>query len=131
MDGFQLFNNKNSIRVVDKITITKNYLVNFPSAFCKINNLEGKKSVLIYYNESQKRIGLEFMDEYDERGFKITKSAEGKNGGYITARGFFAINGLVDKIRTGRYGYETLVLAKEQNGDCASRLFVISLEGKN
>lgn len=76
------------MRMVDKITITKNYLISFPSAFCKINNLENKQSVLIYFDKGAFRLGLEFKDDMDERGFKITRPHEGKNGGYITSRSF-------------------------------------------
>ncbi len=131
MDNFQLFDNQNTIRVVDKITITKNYLINFPSAFCTINKLENKKSVLIYYDKEAMRIGLEFMDEPDSRGFKITKAVGENKGGYITAKSFFAINGLIGQIRTGRYEYQTKEIKKEENGGCTLKLFVITLESKN
>lgn len=131
MDNFQLFDNKNTIRVVDKITITKNYLINFPSAFCTINELENKKSVLIYYDKEAMKIGLEFMDELDSRGFKITKAAGNNKGGYISAKSFFAVNGLMGRIRTGRYEYEAKEGTIGKNGSCVRTLYVINLESKN
>jgi len=123
MDGFELFDNQSINRVVDKITITKNYLINFPTAFYKINNLENKKTVLLYYNKNASQIGIEFKDNEDDRGFKITGSNGGQNGGYITAKNFFAMNGLVGKIRTGRYNYSKLQGALDNRS-----IYVLQLE---
>ncbi len=129
MEGFELFDNQSINRVVDKITITKNYLINFPTAFYKINNLENKKTVLLYYNKASSQIGIEFKDGEDERGFKITGSNGGQNGGYITAKNFFAMNGLVEKIRTGRYDYSKK--NKRQENLDEKTFFVIKLEYNN
>lgn len=127
MEGFEIFDNSSVGRVVDKITITKNYSINFPSAFYKINNLAGKTYALLFYNKSTSQIAIMFKDEYDERGFKISAPNNGKNGGYITARNFFTLNELVDKIKTGRYSYER----KETNEKLDKKdLYVILLEYK-
>lgn len=105
MKEFKLFDNSALSRVVDKITITKNYSINFPSAFYKINNLYEKKSVLLFYNDRNNQMAFVFKDEYDPRGFKITTPNNGQNGGYITAKNFFVLNGIVDKIEIGRHDY--------------------------
>lgn len=105
MEGFKLFDNSALSRVVDKITITKNYSINFPSAFYKINNLYEKKSVLLFYNNKRNQMAFVFRNECDPRGFKITAPNNGQNGGYITAKNFFVLNGIVDKIEIGRYDY--------------------------
>ena len=126
MEGFELFDNQSINRVVDKITITKNYLINFPTAFYKINNLENKKIVLLYYNKNNFQIGIEFKDDEDDRGFKITRSNDGQNGGYITAKNFFAMNGLVGKIRTGRYDYSKIQGALDNHS-----MYVLQLEHDN
>ena len=135
MENFVLFNNEKSVKIVNKITITKNYLINFPSAFCKINKVEDKKSVLLYYDEKDSKIGIEFKDTLDKRGFKISKTSGGDGGGYIAARSFFALNGLLEKIRTGRYSYEVINTdfksssKSNSNSDPdSSELFVIKLE---
>lgn len=125
MEGFTLFDNSSVSRVVDKITITKNYLINFPSAFYKINNLAGKKTVLLFYNSNTNEIAIMFKDEYDERGFKISAPNNGKNGGYITAKNFFAMNNLLDKIKTGRYSYRRIQKAE---GSCNEDMYVLQLE---
>lgn len=127
MEGFELFNNSAISRVVDKITITKNYLINFPTAFYRINNLADKKMVLLYYNKAENKMAIEFIGGEDARGFKITNSDGGRYGGYITAKNFFAMNGLIGKIRIGRYNYTTV---NEDQKDVDSKdCFVIQLEG--
>ncbi len=125
MEGFILFDNSSVSRVVDKITITKNYLINFPSAFYKINNLNGKKSVLLLYNQDARQIAIIFKDDYDNRGFKITTSNNGQGGGYITAKNFFAMHNLIGKIKVGRHTYERHAIKK---GDCDEDAFVLQLE---
>lgn len=125
MEGFTLFDNSSVSRVVDKITITKNYLINFPSAFYRINSLHGKKSVLLFYNDNTKQVAVMFKDDYDERGFKISAPNNGQNGGYITAKNFFAMNNLIGKIRTGRYSYER---DETKKGIDKESVFVIKLE---
>ena len=132
MEGFELFDNQSITRVVDKITITKNYMLNFPSAFYKINKINNEKSVLLYYNKNEQKIGIEFQEEVDPRGFRITSSGSSQNGGgYITAKNFFAMNGLIGKIKLGRYNYTTEHKTnqnKDHEEGCAKKIFVIKLE---
>ncbi len=122
---FEIFDNNTVGRVVDSITITKNYQINFPSAFYKNHNLYDKKSVLLYFNKRAKMIAIEFLDNHDERGFKISKSNKGKNGGYITAKKFFAAAEFVNKIEFGRYKYKKIA-----RSGCNTEFFVIKLENK-
>lgn len=130
MDGFELFDNNSISRVVDKITITKNYSINFPSAFYKINGLSDERSVLLYYNKETNQIGIEFKKELDDRGFKITNSGDGNTSGYITAKNFFALNGLIGNVEPRRYEYEKILRDSMEN-TCSNHFFVVKLEHKN
>lgn len=127
MGKFEIFDNNAVGRMVDSITITKNYQISFPSGFYKKHNLYDKKAVLLYFNRHTKMVGIEFLDDYDKRGFKISKSNKGKNGGYITAKKFFAAADFLNKIEFGRYAYEHEKIAR--NG-CNAEFFVIKLESK-
>lgn len=126
-DEFEIFDNNTVGRVVDSITVTKNYQINFPSAFYRKHNLFDKKYVLLYFNKKKKMVAIEFLNNYDPRGFKISKSNKGKNGGYITAKKFFVAAEFVNKIEFHRYKYEYKKITK--NG-CEREFFVILLEGK-
>ncbi|MDO4889423.1 MAG: hypothetical protein Q4A25_01885 [Candidatus Saccharibacteria bacterium] len=126
MEGFELYDNQSISKVVNKITITKNYLINFPSAFYRINKLENAKCVLLYFKRSTNQIAIKFLKSYDERGFKISGSDRLHSGGYITAKNFFAVNGLVGEIRTGRYDYSNVKI--RENGFDYDDLFVLQLE---
>ena len=66
---FEIFNNNIAGRIVDSITVTKNYQISFPSGFYKKHNLHDKKTVLLYFNRRDKVIAMEFLDDYDKRGF--------------------------------------------------------------
>lgn len=124
---FIFFDNKIAGRVLDCITVTKNYQINFPLAFYNINCLHGKKSALLYFDKATMMIAIEFTDNYDDRGFKISMSNRGKGGGYITAKKFFVMAGLVNKIEFGRYKYEHKMITK---GSCKKDFFVIQLKHK-
>lgn len=127
LEKFEIFDNNVAGRIVDSITITKNYQISFPSGFYKKHNLYDKKSVLLYFNRYTKMIAIEFLDDYDKRGFKISKSNKGKNGGYITAKKFFAAADFINKIEFRRYAYEHKKITR--NG-CNTEFFVIKLESK-
>lgn len=120
LEGFELFDNSNMSRVVDKITITKSHQLNFPAAFYKINKIDGKKGAMLYFNKVAQKVAVQFTDDAPQQGFKLALSNEGKYGAYISARSFLTLNGISDKKYAKRYDYEKL----DNNGQT---LFVIDL----
>ncbi len=128
LEGFELFNNQAVSRIVNKITITKNYMLNFPSAFYTLNEIKNARSALLYYNKQTKQIAIEFKMDVNEKGFKITAPNNGMYGGYITAKNFFILNDLMGKIRTGRYDYEKKEIKKGLDN---ISLYLIELEYNN
>lgn len=120
LEGFELFDNSNMSRVVNKITITKSNQLNFPAAFYTINKLEGKKSAMLYFNKASQKIAIQFMDEDSPQGFKLALSNGGKYGAYVSVRSFFTLNGIDNKKYADRYDYEKV----DNNGQT---LFVIDL----
>lgn len=120
LEGFELFDNSNMSRVVDKITITKSNQLNFPAAFYKINKLDGKKGAMLYFNKVAQKVAIQFTDDVQSQGFKLSLSNEGKYGAYISARSFLTLNGISDKRFAKRYDYDKV----EAN---VQTLFVIDL----
>lgn len=108
LEGFELFDNSNMSRVVNKITITKSNQLNFPAAFYSINNLDGKKGAMLYFNKATQKIAIQFTDDINDKGFKLTLSNNGKYGAYISVRSFMTLNGIDSKRYAARYDYEKL-----------------------
>lgn len=108
LEGFELFDNSNMSRVVNKITITKSNQLNFPAAFYTINKLEGKKSAMLYFNKASQKIAIQFMDEGNSQGFKLALSNNGRYGAYVSVRSFFTLNGIDNKKYAKRYDYEKI-----------------------
>lgn len=121
LEGFELFDNSNMSRVVNKITLTKSNQLNFPAAFYSINGLDGKKTALLYFNKNMQKIAVQFTDELDDKGFKLTLSNGGKYGAYISIRSFLTLNNIEVPRHAGRYDYEKIV------GPNGAPLFVIDL----
>lgn len=121
LEGFELFDNSNMSRVVNKITITKSNQLNFPAAFYSINNLVGKKGAMLYYNKNAQKIAIQFTDEVNEKGFKLTLSNNGRYGAYMSVRSFMTLNGIDTKKYAARYDYEKLLDLQQQT------IFVIDL----
>ena len=121
LQGFELFDNSNMSRVVDKITITKSNQLNFPAAFYKINKIEGKQGAVLYFNKAAQKVAVQFTDDVPKHGFKLSLSNEGKYGAYISARSFLTLNGINGKEYAKRYDYQ-----KVDGGD-GQTLFIIDL----
>lgn len=121
LEGFELFDNSNMSRVVNKITITKSNQLNFPAAFYQINKIEGKKGAKLYFNKQAQKVAVQFTDEVQPQGFKLALSNEGKYGAYISARSFLTLNGISDIKYAKRYDYEKMAVGDDQV------LFVVDL----
>lgn len=121
LDGFELFDNSNMSRVVNKITITKSNQFNFPAAFYQMNRIEGKKGAMLYFNKQAQKVAVTFTDEAQPQGFRLALSNEGKYGAYISARSFLTLNGISDTKYAKRYDYDKQTLADGQT------LYIIDL----
>ena len=121
LEGFELFDNSNMSRVVNKITITKSNQLNFPAAFYSINGLDGKKGAMLYYNKETHKIAVQFTDEVNDKGFKLALSNNGKYGAYISIRSFLTLNNIETLRYAGRYDYEKIA------GPNGEQLFIIDL----
>jgi len=130
--GFEQFVGTNISRLVDKISITKGSQFNFPTAMHRKNNLGRFKGVRLFYNKSDRKVGLEFVTDIqqDDGSLKLIPSGdEGQYGAYIVAKSFFFMNDLKPEKLAGRYDYEKVSL-KKLGADRSGTMFVIDLNKK-
>ncbi len=115
-------------RFEDRITITRNRAVGFPTQFYKQNYIDSYKFGVLYYDSNLNAIGVMFTNSEDEQGrIAITKSSN--YGGHILANSFFKANRINTKKYAGRYDYEKKPLSEaglEGEGD----LYIIYLKEK-
>lgn len=110
-------------KLENRITITKSESIGFPTKFFKDNNIAQYKWVILFYDEQQKAIGIQFTsDENEKNRFTIIKNT-GYGGGVI-ARSFFRSNNIDTQKYHGRYEWEKV---KEEG---IGELFVIKLVEK-
>ncbi len=123
--NFKKFEGRNK-RHEDRITITKSGGIGFPTRFYQDNNLANFKYVILYWDEGNKAIGIQFNnDESEKNKFSILKSGAGY-GGNIIARSFFKDNRIENNKYYGKYEWVkqtidgigevyTVVLKERQN----------------
>lgn len=123
MYNFKKFENTNQ-RTEERITITAHNSIGFPTKFYQNNNVENYKYVILYYDENEKVLGIQFStDEQEKHRFSLIKSKQGY-GASIVATSFFKVNGIDAKIYKNRYPWEKV--AQEGIGE----LFVIKLRSR-
>lgn len=121
MYNFKKFEKTNH-RVENRITITGSSSIGFPTKFYQDNNVGDHKYVVLYYDENEKAIGIQFTNDDQERHkFTLIKSKKGY-GASIVATSFFKINGIDAKIFKNRYLWEKV----PQEG--VGELYVIKLQ---
>ena len=104
--------------------MTKSKSIGFPTKFYQDNNLSNYNSVVLYYDEEQKAIGIQFTNSEEEKHkFHIIKSL--KYGGGIVATSFFKTHNIDTNIYRGRYIWEKV------NQEGIGELFVIKLEARS
>ncbi len=119
--NFKKFEGVNS-RSEDRITITKNNSIGFPTKFYNDNNIKRFEYVLLFWDIKNKAIGIKFTNEESEKSkFKIIHSKIGY-GGSITARSFFRGNNIDPKIYCGRYEW------KKEKAEGIGEIFIIELK---
>lgn len=113
-------------RFENRITVTRNRAIGFPTQFCKENNIKRYKYAILFYDANQNAIGIKFSNDDSESG-KITINHSAYYGGHINANGFFKSHRINTKRFSGRYDYEKKKLRPlgiDEDGD----LFVITLK---
>ena len=92
-------------RLEDRITVTKNGAIGFPTRFYQDNNIKDYKYIVLYYDEAQKAIGIHFTNDENEKSkFSILHSKQ-NYGGSAVVRSFFKVSRIDPKIYYGRYDF--------------------------
>lgn len=121
---FEKFQNRN-VRLENRVTITKSNSFGLPSFFYQKNKIGRYKYVTLFYDKTQKAIGLHFTNDEDEKNrFTIIHSKKG-HGGSIVSRSFFKTYNIDLKKYYGRYNW------KKYNSETTGGLFVIDLKDKD
>ncbi|SRR5260221_3823474 len=98
------FTNVNKRRE-ERLTITRSGSIGFPSQFYLDNQIANFKFTVLYYDEEQKKIGLQFTsDENEKDKISIVHDKNG-HGGYVLARNFFKTYKIDPNNFAGRYEY--------------------------
>lgn len=118
---FEKFQNRN-VRLENRITITKSNSIGFPSKFYKDNEIRKYKYVVLFYDKKQKAVGIQFMNDEDEKNkFSVIHSKKGY-GGSVVVRSFFKTYDIDPKLYYGRYDW------KKYTSEETGKLFVIDLK---
>ncbi len=121
MYNFKKFENTNK-RTEERITVTAHNSIGFPTKFYQDNNVGDYKYVILYFDETEKALGIQFSnDEMEKHKFSLIKNKNGY-GGSIVATSFFKVNGIDAKAYRNRYLWEKV--AQEGIGE----LFVVKLQ---
>ncbi|SRR6266568_218273 len=101
--GFKRFV-KTASRIVDKISVTTGGVIGYSTSFSSEHHLESYTSVVLYWNENTKEIGVEFSTADSDGTPKLRAN---KNGyGYtVNAKAFFAVNHIDTDKYHGRFSY--------------------------
>lgn len=121
---FEKFRNRNA-RLEDKISITKSHSIGFPTKFYKDNNISNYKYVVLYYDRSNKSVGIRFTnDETEENSYSISHSKQGY-GGSVVVRSFFNTYDIDPEEYHGKYEW------KKHQLEGVGQLFIIELTQKD
>ena len=109
-------------RTEDRITVTGNSTIGFPTKFYNDNNIVSFKYVVLFYDKDNNAIGIYFTNSEEEKSkFSILHSKKGY-GGHIVARSFFKTQEIDPKKYRNRYLWE------KRNIDGVGEIFVILLK---
>jgi|SRR3972149_3680579 len=111
-----------NVRSEDRITITTSNSIGFPTKFYQENKVADFKYVVLYYDETNKALGISFTnDENEKYKFAIIKSNKGY-GGSVVVRSFFKTYNIDPKTYRNRYPWEIV------NQEGVGKLYVINLK---
>lgn len=108
------------VRLENRITITKSNSIGLPTKFYQDNGIKNFKYSILFWDESNKAIGIHFTNEKNKNGFSIIHSP--KYGGQVVIRSFLKTYNIDPKIYHGRYDYE------KYNLEGVGEIFVIKLK---
>lgn len=121
MYNFKKFEKTNQ-RVENRITISASNSIGFPTKFFQDNHIGDYKYVVLYYDEIEKAVGIQFTnDEEEKHKFTLVKSKIGY-GASIVATSFFKVNGIDAKLYRNKYDWEKVT------EDGIGELYVIKLQ---
>lgn len=112
-------------RFEDRITVTRNRAIGFPTQFYKQNRIKEFKYGVLFYDAGNNAIGIRFTNDETEEG-KISINHSTDYGGHLLANSFFKANRINPKRFAGRYEYEKIPL-KSLNLAADGEIFVIKL----
>lgn len=120
---FKKFEGRNQ-RLEDRITLTQSNSIGFPQKFYRDNKINNYKYVLLFWDEHNKAIGINFTnDEKEKNKFTIVHSKKGY-GGSVSMRSFFKGCGIDLKVYHGRYVWE------KYNLENVGEIYAIKLKEK-
>src|SRR3989338_5095460 len=118
------FTNVNKRRE-ERLTVTRSGALGFPSQFYLDNNVKDYKYTVLYFDQDQMQVALQFSNDDNEKDkISIIHSKTG-NGGYIQARNFFKSCKLDPGVYVGRYEYS------KETDPGIGQLLVIKLKEKS
>lgn len=115
-------------KISRKISLNKSYSFGLPPTFYKEQGISNYSHAYLYYDESQKVIGIQFVKIADgEKGVKIATYGKGDDmGATIIARSFFNKYNIDPKKYNGKYDYN------KENMEGVGELYLFQLkENKN
>ena len=119
--NFEKFKGRN-VRLENRITITKSNSIGFPQKFYKDNKIKDFQFAVLYWDNSNKAIGIYFTNDEDEKNkFSIMHSKIGY-GGSITARSFLKTYNIDLEKHHGRYEWDKVKIDEDKE------IFVIKLD---
>ena len=103
--NFKKFQSTGS-RYESRITITASNSIGFPTRFYTDNKLDSYKYVVLFYDEDNKAIGIQFTSNEDEpHKFTLIKSKTGY-GATVVSTSFFKKYKIDPKKHKGKYEWE-------------------------
>ena len=101
--NFKKFEQRNA-RFEERITLTKSSSLGLPTRFYKENNVDKYRSIILFYDEENMAIAIQFINDKEEKNsFKIIHSD--KYGGTVPIRSFLRSYKIDPEIYYGRYNW--------------------------
>jgi hypothetical protein len=117
---FKKFEGRHS-RQESRITLTKSYQIGFPTQFYKDNNVTAFKYVVLFWDEDNRTIGVNFTNNEQEKN-RFTIVHNEKYGGSVACRSFLKSNSIDVLKYHGRCDYE------KYNLEGVGELFIFKLK---
>lgn len=97
-------------KISRKFSLNKSFSIGLPPALFKEEGLTDNNHVILFFDETQKVIGLQFVNHDGQgEGFKINIYGEGdRKGASIIARSFFNKYNIDPKKYHGKYDFEKI-----------------------